>query len=113
MSRLLLLAALALGLAACEVDDETAAFCADSPVVTYENFGAGFLTQNCDSCHASTTADRQEAPDDVVFDSEDEALVWGDRILARAAADDADMPPEGGVAADDRYLLEVWLVCSE
>lgn len=85
--------------------------CVDAPVVTWDNFGAGFLTQHCTACHASSARDRHGAPADVTFDTEAEALAWSDRILARAAGDAATMPPQGGVSNDDRTLLGIWLGC--
>ena len=114
MRRLILLSAL---LVACSDGDpkETAdtGLCADAPVVTYANFGEGFMTENCQPCHASTTLDRNGAPEDVSFDTLDDVLGHADRILARSAGDDAQMPPSGGVSADDRYLLSLWLTCWE
>ncbi len=130
MSRWLLLPLL---LAACQGDDDDApstadptaesadtavvdtgtpadAVCADAPRITWENFGAGFVTEACQSCHASTTPNRQGAPASVTFDSEEEALALADRILARVV-DAGDMPPQGGITSDDRYLVEVWLRC--
>jgi uncharacterized membrane protein len=86
-------------------------FCDDAPPATWNSFGEGFVVQHCQSCHATTTADRQGAPEAVVFDTEEDTWAWADRILARAAGDDADMPPMGGVEADERYLVEVWLTC--
>lgn len=93
--------------------DSDPGLCADAPVVTWDNFGAGFITQECQPCHASTAANRQDAPADVTFDTREQAWAWADRILARAATDPATMPPEGGVEADDRLLLQVWLLCAE
>jgi len=87
------------------------AICVGAPVVTWDNFGAGFVTQYCDACHASTTLDRHDAPDDVTFDTEDEIWSHADRILVRAAGDAPTMPPMGGVPDDDRTLLEIWLTC--
>ncbi|MEQ1503657.1 MAG: hypothetical protein ABMB14_15570, partial [Myxococcota bacterium] len=72
--------------------------CADAPITTWDNFGAGFVTQHCDTCHASTTPNRHDAPVDVTFDDEDQVWAWADRILARAAGDEATMPPQGGVS---------------
>lgn len=85
--------------------------CADAPVTTYDNFGAGFLTQSCATCHASTTLDRNGAPPGVVFDTEEDVWAQADRILAVTAGDAPTMPPQGGVTEDDRYRLEVWLTC--
>jgi uncharacterized membrane protein len=87
--------------------------CADEPVVTYETFGAGFLTENCQSCHASTAPDRKGAPEGVVFDTVGDAWAQRDRILARAAIDPPEMPPLGGTTADDRARLKIWLTCAE
>ena len=93
-----------------EVDVDTG-FCADVAVSTWDNFGAGFISGNCQSCHASTTATRHGAPDEVTFDDEEEVLAQADRILARATGEDPGMPPQGGVGDDDRYRLGVWLRC--
>jgi uncharacterized membrane protein len=113
--RLLLL--LLLPLLACgdkdDGDDTAAGLCADAPVVTWDNFGEGFLTENCQSCHSADTADRHGAPEDVNFDTEEEALDQADRILARAATASPTMPPAGGTQEEDRTLLTLWLTCWE
>lgn len=85
--------------------------CDEAPITTWDNFGAGFVTQHCQACHASTSLHRHGAPAEVTFDDEEQVWTWADRILVRSAGDDADMPPQGGVHADDRYRLEVWLTC--
>jgi len=112
MTRGAILAA-ALLLVGCAEEDADAVFCDEAPVSTWDNFGAGFMTENCRSCHMSASADRQDAPIDINFDDQDDALEWSDRILARAAGPDPTMPPGGGTDGDDRYLLEVWLRCDE
>ena len=96
-----------------ETDDSTSSFCADAPVVDYNNFGRGFMTESCQGCHASTTPDRQGAPESVVFDSVEEVWRWDERILARAGSEQPDMPPQGGVEADDRSRLRWWLLCAD
>jgi hypothetical protein len=93
--------------------DSVDPICADAPVVTWDSWGQGFLSANCQSCHSSTTLDRHGAPDDIIFDDRDTALAVSDRILARSAGDNPTMPPSGGVSEDDRYRLEVWLTCWE
>jgi uncharacterized membrane protein len=85
--------------------------CDDAPVTTWENFGAGFVTENCQACHASTTHERFGAPADVTFDTEEETLAWADLVLARVAGDSPTMPPQGGVVEDDRYRVRIWLGC--
>lgn len=96
-----------------EGDDSapTADPCADVPLLTWETFGEGFLISQCDGCHAASSPDRHDAPAEVHFDTPAEAWSWSERILARAAGDDATMPPNGGVSADDRTRLGWWLGC--
>jgi uncharacterized membrane protein len=87
--------------------------CQDTAVLTWDNFGEGFLVTNCQGCHASTAADRHDAPADVTFDTRDEALARADRILARTTSDPPTMPPGGGVSDEDRHKVTVWLTCFE
>ena len=88
-------------------------FCAEADVgqVTWDNFGRGFVTERCQTCHASESLDRQGAPESVVFDTEED--VWGlaSAMLDAATGDAPRMPPQGGVDEEDRFLLEVWLRC--
>jgi uncharacterized membrane protein len=103
---------------ACAGTDDTAetavpALCVDAPIVTYETFGAGFMTENCQSCHASTSPDRQYAPESVVFDTVDQVWTLHERILQLAVPDEPSMPPLGGTTADDRAKLEIWLTCAD
>ncbi|MDG1482500.1 MAG: hypothetical protein P8R54_23115 [Myxococcota bacterium] len=87
--------------------------CEDVPTVTYSSFGEGFMTENCQGCHASTAADRYGAPEGVTFDTVKEVWLWQERILARSVGDNISMPPAGGVSKDDRTKLEWWLTCAE
>lgn len=101
-----------LTLLACgEVDGETGdTACADTPSLTWDNFGEGFMIQHCQSCHASESPSRQGAPESVTFDTEEETLEQADRIRARVL-ESVDMPPQGGVTDDDLQKLEWWLDC--
>lgn len=90
---------------------DSADACADAPALTWESFGQGFLTQQCQTCHASTAPDRHGAPADVHFDTVDDAWHFSAAILGTAAGDTPTMPPEGGPSADDRQRLEWWLRC--
>lgn len=94
-------------------DDTASALCAGAPSVTWESHGQAILTQWCQPCHASTAANRHEAPESVTFDDEAEALAWGERILAVATGDAPTMPPSMGLPEEDRYRLEIWLRCGE
>lgn len=91
--------------------EEASELCADAPVTTWDNFGAGFLKQSCDTCHAASAPDRHGAPVAATFDSEEDVWALADRILVRATGEGASMPPQGGVPEDDRYRLAVWLSC--
>ena len=72
--------------------------------------GGKLFAENCQACHASAAADRNDAPEEVTFDDEDEALLWAPRILSRVV-DLQDMPPQGGLTEDDRELVTYWLEC--
>ena len=86
--------------------------CADAPVVTWENFGAGFMVERCQTCHASTSPNRNDAPEEITFDTEEEVLALADRILDRVLDDADPMPPQGGVDDDELILVETWLTCA-
>lgn len=94
-------------------DDTAPDPCADVPTVTYANFGRGFMTGNCQGCHASSAPDRYDAPEEVSFDDVDQCWAWAVDILAVATGSSPSMPPQGGVTEDDRQKLEWWLTCAE
>ena len=85
-------------------------WCADAMTVTYDNFGEGFLLTHCAGCHASTAPNRFGAPEEVSFDTEEEARVWKDRIYAAVFTNET-MPPAGGVTEDELTLAEIWIEC--
>jgi uncharacterized membrane protein len=100
------------GLCACGIAPAEDTACdPEVPSITWETFGEGFVTTHCQGCHASSSSDRQGAPEDVVFDSEADALWWRDAILDATASDPARMPPAGGIDRDDRERLTIWLTC--
>ncbi|MCP4917707.1 MAG: hypothetical protein GY913_12350 [Proteobacteria bacterium] len=86
--------------------------CAEAPVTTWDNFGSGFVVQNCQTCHASTSDNRLGAPEEVVFDTKEDVWEHADRVLARSVVE-ADMPPQGGVTEEDRERLDIWLTCAD
>jgi hypothetical protein len=113
---LVLLLALLPALPACGDDESTAAQpeepCGENtPLVSWDTFGQAFLSTYCQGCHASTAPDRQSAPDSVVFDTEEDALMFKEFILTVATGDTPTMPPNGGPTEDDRERLSVWLTC--
>ena len=94
------------------VEDTGIDVCEVSPVVTWENFGHGMVVERCQSCHSSTTDNRNGAPESVYFDTEAATLSHADRILVRVV-DEQTMPPQGGIEPDDLERIELWLRCSE
>lgn len=85
--------------------------CATAPAVTWEGWAQGFFLTHCQGCHASTTPDRRGAPDGVAFDDAASTLAQRERVWVRTL-DVQDMPPAGGLTADDRALLGAYLACS-
>lgn len=100
--------ALLLLLVGCAAPD----ICEEAPTVTWDNFAAGFVSENCQSCHASTSTDRNYAPENVTFDTEEELWAHAPDVLGVATGENPFMPPQGGVSEDDRYQLEVMLSCT-
>lgn len=90
---------------------QRAAWCAEAPVLSWDNFGHGFLLENCEPCHASTAVDRHEAPVSVAFDSIERVRILRAKMLRMATGVAPEMPPAGGVSEEDRALLQVWLEC--
>ncbi len=86
--------------------------CRREPPLTYENFGEGILGRHCTSCHSVYVRQNQraDAPLGVDFDTWDDVLTWAERIKVRSVDMD-DMPPAGGMVADERIELEEWLRC--
>lgn len=85
--------------------------CAEAPVLMYANFGEGFLRENCQSCHAAASLDRNGAPEGVVFDTLADVVAQADAIRAAATGAEPSMPPQGGVDEQDREKLAIWLDC--
>lgn len=87
--------------------------CPDDSPLTAENFGGPFLLTHCTGCHHSSLAEaeRAGAPVGVDFDSLDDVRARADRIWARAADHNTDMPPAGGPMASERVDLGAWLAC--
>ena len=102
-------------LLACGTPPADTGFCADQPVVTWANFGQGFVLQECQGCHVSTSPTRYGAPEDVNFDTVDDVWARRDQVLERAAPEegDPDMPPSASTSEDNRELLRIWLRCAE
>lgn len=79
--------------------------------VTWQNFAQGFFLSYCQSCHASTTANRHGAPEGVDFATEEQTRAQADAVRRVVLTNDT-MPPGGGLLADDIALLAEWLECA-
>ena len=44
--------------------------------VTWNNWGDGFFLTYCRSCHSKSTAERNDAPDGVNFEEEQDLVKW-------------------------------------
>lgn len=110
---LLLLIALALPAAGCEVLEIEDFPCPPAGTkLTYQNFGQGFFSANCDRCHSAEVGDREGAPEGYSFDSLAQIRKHKARIFARSAGPNDSMP----IGPDDppreeRDKLAEWLSC--
>ena len=87
--------------------------CPDDSDLTWENFGGPFVLTYCTGCHHSELpADvRQNAPYAINLESVELVRTNADRMWARAADQNATMPPAGAAADVERTLLGEWLAC--
>lgn len=81
--------------------------------LSYESFGAPFFLSYCQGCHGSARAEgqRQGAPVAITFDDAAAIRRHAERIWARAADQNATMPPVGRPPAREREKLGAWLAC--
>ena len=88
--------------------------CERAPPLDYANFGQGFFTRYCTSCHSSqlTGADRSGAPEAYDFDSEAAIAASIGIIRVVTLGDAPTMPPGGSPTATELSLLDEWLTCS-
>ncbi len=75
--------------------------------LTYENFGEGFFSRYCTTCHGGPNGYSSRS-----FSSLQLICANQGRIFINAAADNASMPPgPGGPARSERDDLADWLAC--
>ena len=77
---------------------------------TYHDWTQGFLLSKCQSCHSIEARERYNAPEDIFFDSFEDAIRLKNRIRS-SVLERESMPPAGGILADEKILLEQWLDC--
>jgi hypothetical protein len=88
--------------------------CPPNSVLTYENFGEGFMRGQCTGCHSSALPEgaRQNAPITVNLDTYADVRSFGARIYYRSGDQNATMPPAGGPVASERVNLGDWIACN-
>ncbi len=80
--------------------------------LTYENFGAGFMGNYCQTCHGRNEGDRKGAPPSFDFATSQSVRDHRDRIFARAAGSNDSMPPgPDDTPEEERDRLAEWLSC--
>ena len=87
--------------------------CPPDSFLAYDNFGAGFLAENCSGCHGSGVPEamRQGAPVAIHFDTLAEVRALAPRMYLRAGDGYSTMPPAGGPSGEARQLFGEWLAC--
>ncbi len=107
------IAAAALALTSCGFETIDQRACpTGGTTATYANFGQDFMARWCQSCHGSTSRDRQGAPGDFIFDSAEQVRRHRARIYARSAAGNDSMPPgPDDPSSAERERLAEWLAC--
>ena len=108
----LLLVPLALGSCDDHLYGTSGGECTTNPPLTWENFGFGFLDDQCNGCHSHFHEgdDRSGAPVGVDFDSWDLTLQWAERIHIRSV-ESQTMPPASVMNPSDRVMLDEWMRC--
>ena len=85
--------------------------CDTAADITYAEFGKSFMTQYCQGCHASTSTNRQGAPDSVNFDTLESIWILREDILRVTTSESPSMPPAWAIPDTDIELLQWWLEC--
>jgi hypothetical protein len=88
--------------------------CAKGTLISYENFGSGFIGQYCLTCHSIKKKEtvRGGAPIDVNFDTAREIQMFRASILARTRRGQTKpMPPNREIPASQFLILTEWLDC--
>jgi hypothetical protein len=88
--------------------------CDRQPPLNWSNFGEGFFSLHCTSCHSSENSDvqRSGAPIGLDFDTYSEVVREVSRIEIAAIGDDAAMPPSSKPTEAEIAMLSEWLTCA-
>lgn len=83
-------------------------------LLTWQTVGAPVTRTWCAPCHARDLGptERQDAPDGVNLETEDDLVRWADQVVEQLTGDPPLMPPAGGPTAVERARLLDWLACA-
>ena len=87
--------------------------CPEGSILTWGNFGYGFVYDWCTGCHHSDLEEgmRQGAPPNINLDTQRAVRELAPLVWAAAADGHTRMPPAGGPTEEERRLLGEWLAC--
>ncbi len=87
--------------------------CPKGTYITYENFGAGFLSTYCLSCHSAKVPEgkRGGAPLAANFDTAFDASRYRALMLMKTQGTNPSMPPGQVLKAKDKAAFAEWLNC--
>ena len=98
---------------ASEKPQKSAMVCPSGTLLTYENFGQGFMENYCTSCHSRelSVTERGGAPENANFEQKDDIAVWRFPIYSTMFSKVPTMPPQTEVPAYKLQLMNEWLRC--
>lgn len=94
--------------------DITSLNCPKGTLISYENFGSGFMARFCLSCHSRKipTQQRAGAPGDTNFDTSEDVQRYRALILLKTnPASKNPMPPSREIPKTQKVILSEWLDC--
>ncbi|HNC95214.1 MAG TPA: hypothetical protein PKW90_03755 [Myxococcota bacterium] len=80
---------------------------------TWSNFGESWFVTWCASCHAADAPQRFGAPEQFIFDSEEQVINNIALIRTVVLGSSPSMPVGGGLPEEDRADVERYLDCLE
>jgi len=103
-------------IAGCAIDSDAIRIeefeCPQDSDLSYGNFGAAFVDEHCQECHASLAENRHGAPRTFTFDTVEQVRNRRSRMFVRAATSNDSMPPgPDDPPLEARELFAEWLAC--
>ena len=87
--------------------------CPKGTFLTYENFGAGFLSTYCLSCHSANVPEKKRSGAPLVanFDTALDASRYRALMLSKTQGNNPSMPPGQTLKAREKAAFAEWLNC--